>query len=229
MMINIHPAARRVDRYFHTMGSFCYAGKFAYYSAVNRRLRISSSHARRMLKEWSIEDKESMTKVIRWLLDEGRRSEFDRIQHQLRFLEPEKRHQLADSTRDPETKHKINIAHRYLNRLPAGTVAAIDYGFCVILCQYGERVGFMERVDSLNARAEAATKAQSTYANWAEYAAACLAGIHFISGSEENIQKGLEEQRTYITKLLVSDQSPVQSVDWNTQLFGLKKREGSAF
>ena len=229
MIISIRPSVRRVERYFHAMGSFCYAGNFAYHSAVNSRMKISSSHARRLLKEWSIEDKESMNKVIGWLLNEGRRSEFDHIQQQLRFLKPENRYQLAASVHAPEAKHKIKIAHQYLNRLPAGSIAAMDYSFCVILCRYGEQVGFMGAVDSLYARTEAATKAQNTYGNWTEYAAACVAGLHFNAGSEENIQSVMREQQSFITKLLVSDQSPVQNVDWNIQLFQLKKREGSRF
>ncbi|WP_046176179.1 DUF1266 domain-containing protein [Domibacillus indicus] len=220
-MISLYPPARKTGRFFHAMSTLCYSGTFAYYDAVNWKAKLSMQDREILLNDWSIQGEESMKKAASWLLEEGKRAEFRRFQNQMRFLNNKDRQSVIESTKDKEAKHKMNVALHYMDRLPAETIAALDYSLCVALCLQAERNGFIGRINSLPFKTEAAVRAQQAYSSWADYTAAFLAGLQFTKHTGEEAQKMMEEEERFLAKLLVSGQSPFQNVSWNTKIFRL--------
>ncbi|GLY10829.1 DUF1266 domain-containing protein [Pseudobacillus badius] len=212
---------RRKERYLYALTSVCFSGKSAYYFAVNQQFKMSMSKMRGVLEQWEIHEEEQLKPVLDNLLKSGSREEFTQLQNYLSIIPEESRREAIEAMPDEkeESRKRADFTNRYLRRVSPRNIAALDYAYCILLSRYGMKLGYMEPDEAEEYMIKAARLAQASYSSWVEYATAYIIGVQFVDCVlPQKSPPYLSIQKPTIRKLFASRHSPLQKIDWNTEI-----------
>jgi hypothetical protein len=174
---------------------------------------------KKFLNSWDVHDSESLKQVLDWLLDKGRRYEFNQIRNYLHSIPEDDRHTYIESLpNETEEKYKTTLTNYYFRRLPAEGIAAFDYAFCILLSDHGKKLGYLNKEESWDYKVKAAGLAQKSYSSWFEYTNGFHVGVLFMGNDQASADSYVKEQQPITIKLIASRHSPFQQVKWDEKI-----------
>lgn len=209
---------KKIERYLFGLASVCYSGSFAYFVSIKQKKALKKKDAEKLLKGWNVHDAEDVRNLLHWLLDCGRRHDFNQIKKELLFLSEEERRVYIDGADNEEKKADIRLVNAYMNRLPAATIAAYDYSFCILISYGGLILHFLSPEEAHGFQLKAAKRAQEEYKSWQEYIAAFAVGAQFNYKHPNDEIEFMKQYEPTMTRLIASRRSPLRKLKWNTKL-----------
>lgn len=205
---------KTLKRYMQALSSVCFSGVTAYYFAING---VSRRHEqRKILEQWGIQDAKTMKEQLNWLLEEGRRAQYNKIRNYLTTLsEAERQIYIASLPENSELTVETQVVNHFLRRLPEAGIAAVDYAWCAYLCQGGNRIGHLQYDEYTEYMLRLAQQAQHSYTGWDAYIIAFAAGVQFVDHQAATTY--VNRSKELFNKLLYSRYSPMRRIDWNAQ------------
>ncbi len=202
---------RSVRRYLDEMMSVCMHGDLSFNALFKKKTAVA------LLEQWEIDDSNSIYRKVKWLLDEGYRSEFEHARHYLSvFSEAERMFLVPSPTEDNVRLRKLSIADGYGRQLPADGIAAFDYAWCILLTTVASAFKWIDPELAFAYATQAASGAQSAYSGWEEYAFGYAAGAEF-SGRFHEVDFA-KKNDAFFMQLLQTWRLPVNRLDWNRRL-----------
>lgn len=93
---------------------------------------------------WGITNRDELLEALRWIEEEGHRSEFDKIMHDIESATPQQFSELRVKLRDdPELQRQMEVVLNNCDKLGKKSIIAWDYARYVSLCRWGHLVGFI--------------------------------------------------------------------------------------
>lgn len=136
----------------------------------------------RWLNQWGVDDSLTFNRKLKYLLYEGYRVEFRKLEDQLSVMSAAVRSQYTQGLPDQDPlKAKLACVNHFMNILPSAGIAAFDYALFIIMYRVGSRFRYVSLEEAENFCLEAAKIVQSKYNSWHDYWNACLAGAYFTS------------------------------------------------
>lgn len=134
------------------------------------------------LNQWGIDDSLTFNRKLKWLLYEGYRVEFRKLEDRLSVMSATARSQYPRSLPDQDPlKVKLACVNHFMNILPPTGIAAFDYALFIMMYRVGSRFRYVSFEETETFCLEAAKIVQSKYNSWHDYWNACLAGAYFTS------------------------------------------------
>ncbi|MFS0917589.1 DUF1266 domain-containing protein [Brevibacillus sp. 179-C 1.1 NHS] len=205
----------KLKRYLHALSSVCLTQKrLAYYLAIHDYHRLRDMFLRdRLHHRWDTNDAAKTQERLSWLLNHGRRSEFDQHRHRLTALSAANRVNYIESLKkgDIETARQL-VVYTNMIRLPHAGIAAFDYAWSLIICKVGADQSYLPKAEALDRMLEIAKHIQFAYSSWEEFFYAYACGNQYDeAGSSKNTSK---ETEAHILKLLTGKYSPIHEFEW---------------
>ncbi|MEF2968422.1 DUF1266 domain-containing protein [Paenibacillus sp. M1] len=165
---------------------------------------------------WSVTDHDSALYQIRGLIDDGKRTKFDRIRTFLNALPLRQQRSILHSIEDPETAAEYRVVYTYNSRLTPAGIAGYDWGRSLFVAHYAKLLGFISADEAWDSMAEVAALIQRHYDSWEEYGTAFIIGRQFFykEWSEESAKVYFQHVRS----LLIDEYSPWRTLPWDTPL-----------
>ena len=202
---------RTVRRYLDEMMSVCLHSTLTFNALYKKKTAAA------LLRQWEINDTDSIYRKLKWLLEEGYRSEFEHARRYLSTFSESERRSLAPTLTEGDMRlRKLSIAERYGRQLPSDGIAAFDYAWCILLTSVASDFKWIDPELGLSYAIQAASGAQSAYSSWEEYVLGYSVGAEF-SGRFQEADFGSKNE-AFLMDLLQTWQSPGNRLDWNTPL-----------
>ncbi|MEK8130329.1 DUF1266 domain-containing protein [Paenibacillus filicis] len=209
---------KKLDLYASALSAVCFSGDSMYEVAMENK-QIRRSYYRQGLDSWTsepIKNAQSLKQVLDWIDYLGRRHRFNDWTRKLSTMSEAGRERYIQSLDGHVHKVELLIVNRYLRRLPAGGIAAVDYAWSSFLCQAGLEFNYLTRDEYYAYLLQTARNAQRDYGGWNEYVIGFAAGIQFVDRNMSTAY--MEKEKSAITELLTSRHSPFEKVSWSLEL-----------
>ena len=208
--------------YIRSLSAVCLKGHLAYYFTLNKYGGIRESiFARKMLsnrlrKDWQIENEQVLKSKLSWLLNEGRRQEFNETRyHLLALSELDRNDYLKTLPQKSKDTSKIRIVNTFMRTLPTGGIAAFDFAQYIYLCRVGNTLRYLTNQEAQKRMINVARLIQQSYSGWNEYVTAYAAGSQFAAADTSSY---VRNNNAFIIKLFAAEDSPLRKVDWHMDL-----------
>ncbi|MBW7477557.1 DUF1266 domain-containing protein [Paenibacillus oenotherae] len=166
----------------------------------------------KLLDSWGLDTDDDPADNIDWFVEEGHRASFRHNCNTLaRMKESERNPFIASIKDDALARHKLEIAHQYLQRMPSGGIAAFDYSWIVFKCCAGFTLGYLTESDKWRYIAQVYDMLEKSYSNSHDYMLGFAVGC--IYNSSNLSSDYVRRNKAAIHKLLSSKQSPLNRVD----------------
>ncbi|MGG3888424.1 DUF1266 domain-containing protein [Metabacillus fastidiosus] len=217
-MLKFLKKEQRVQKtYFDALMAMCWTGWISYFYALNQP--SSKRAAKKILKRWDVNDSETMKAVLDMLLKNGRMIKFRQWKDYLSTLSEKERNEYNESLANKdEEKYEAILTNYYFRRLPSSYVAAIDYSYCVFLSKHGQKLKYLTPEEANEYMLKAARLIQKSYSGWEEYITACIIGIQYLYGEEQEAQMYIRRQKSIIIKMVASKHSPFRKVSFDAEI-----------
>ncbi|WP_179135892.1 DUF1266 domain-containing protein [Paenibacillus sp. 32352] len=196
--------------YVEALTAMCIVGRDGDYHVQNPEWIYSKrSFMRNMFAHWGVGSSDELKQNIEWSLATGQRKEFDDMTLLLSSLSEQDRMRYLESQKgDTAQSFKMSIVNSYLGRMPAGGIAANDYTWAVFKCCAGHKMDYLTEDEKWTYIGDIIQLVKSQYSNWKDYLISFTVGGAFNSTLQSSDY--ISENRAIITKLLVSDYSPLR-------------------
>ena len=167
---------------------------------------------------WGVENKKDLLDTLEWIEREGHRKSFEEVGEQIsRISELQRSLLLAKVANNEQAKSVIMIVTKYYPKLgKKKSLKGWDYSRYISLCRWGYLVGYFSEKEAWKKIMPVARKLQKTFDSWEEL------GQNYIIGREywsyKATQRSGQKYRRAYKKLLDDDQSPWNTLDWDTNL-----------
>lgn len=185
---------------------------------------LHNGHSRRgmkfMLKRWwGVKNGPETHEILRWLMQEGHRAEFNTIFAQLAPLPPDQfaaKMRQFDPQRPMDALRQQHFTFIYENRqyLANGGLVSWDMGRLINICRGAYVTGYLSEQEAWAYIMPAARAIQQAYHSWSEVSTGYLLGWRYW-------QHGKPTERFYIEQaewLKTNPASPWQQLAWDTPL-----------
>lgn len=216
MVLMISREGQKVKLYLQALSSPCMDDQLAYYFTLHEFGKIKTEIGKKFykkLKELNIYNDHALKYKLAWLMNEGNRTEFKKMQSYLSALSEQNRKSfLLSLSRENDDHSKWLIVNYYLKKLSGDGIAAFDYAWYIYLCRAGVAAGFMDKKEAQSFMMKAAKLAQQSYSGWESYITAYVCGSQFVSSDETfDFPK---QNHAYFSKLFAARRSPIRQIDW---------------
>lgn len=202
---------RSVQRYLDEMISVCLHDSLSFDSLYKSKSAIE------LVRQWKINNEESLYEKVQWLLYEGYRKEFQQARQYLSAYSDRERLALGQAPLDNDKWLKrLSLAERYGERLPAEGIAAFDYAWCVVWTTVGTTLGWMDESTAFAYATQAAVGAQDAYSGWDEYLFGYAVGAEFTGRFPS--ADFTEQNEAGFMHLLDAWKQPINRMDWKMRL-----------
>ncbi len=168
---------------------------------------------------WGVTDRASADETVKFLLDEGHRTEFADIMTAIDEIggkdmsDEELREIILEAYQDEATTDSTLSAYRGMYaEYGAEAIDAWDYARAISLYGWYYIAGYYEKEEALDAALEVANTLQSKYSSWDEMMASYLRGYEYWSG------EGSADRQAIYESLKADKNSPYSLLDWNMEL-----------
>jgi hypothetical protein len=212
---------QKVKLYLQALSSPCMDDQLAFYFTLHEFGKIKTEFRKKFiykkLKELKIYNDHALKYKLSWLMNEGNRTEFKKMQSYLSALsEPNRKSFIHSLSKENNDHLKWNIVDYYLKKLPAEGIAAFDYAWYIYLCRAGMATGFLDEKEARSFMMKAAKLAQQSYSGWESYIAAYVCGSQFVS-SDKRLDF-TKQNHVYFSKLFAARRSPIRQIDWKIHI-----------
>ena len=167
---------------------------------------------------WNIRDREDLLKTLKWIEDNGHRSDFEKLGSFIASLNDEQKLTLSSKLSDnKEAKHEIEAVERYYQKLGRKSLLGWDYSRYISLCRLGYMVGYLTESEAWARIITAAAILQRTFDSWKD-----LGENYFIGREFWSYEMALRDGRLYrdtYRRLLNNGNSPWKLNPWTVRLF----------
>ncbi|GAA0137065.1 hypothetical protein YSY43_39060 [Paenibacillus sp. YSY-4.3] len=177
---------KRLELYFRCLSASCLHGTLqnyyvTYEFGLTERL-VRKSVIRDALKRWSITDADSLRIKIRWLIEDGGRSEYKSKHMRLLTLSETARQRYLEGLKeehDEKSYAQWDVVAKCLYQLPSGDIRAYGLAWAIMLSRIGLVKRYLSKEEAWNIKLETAAILQQTYKGWEDFYLAYLCGNYF--------------------------------------------------
>lgn len=168
-------------------------------------------------RDWGIANKKQLLQKLEWLIKEGHRGDFGRVNALFSIYSyEEQQRMLRDLPQDSSLYTLYQLVNLYGYKLSNAGIAAWDYGRYIFLCRKGALLKYITDDEAWELMQKIASDVQNAYPGWYEY------GLGYIIGriewqnklTEINARKHIK----WLDNFLLKKDGPWAKIDWNTKL-----------